>query len=132
MKRVLFCTLICLSALFCQAQTQSEMNQNAKTKYQQADKELNTVYQKILKDYSKDAVFIKNLKKAQSLWIQFRDAEMKAKYPDREPGYYGSIQPLCWYTYLTELTEERTTKLKIWTMGIGEGDACTGSVKTKN
>jgi uncharacterized protein YecT (DUF1311 family) len=108
------------------------MNQDAKVKYQAADKELNTTYQKILSTYSKDAPFIANFKKAQKLWIQFRDAEMKAKYPDREAGYYGSVQPMCWYMYLTGLTMERTTKLKVWITGIEEGDVCAGSVKTKN
>lgn len=130
--RLLFLTVFCLSAMFCQAQSQAEMNQDAKNKYLTADKALNAAYQKILKDYSKDAAFIKNIKKAQQLWIQFRDAEMKAKYPDREPGYYGSVQPMCWYIYLTGLTEERTAKLKVWVEGIEEGDVCTGSVKTKN
>lgn len=57
---------------------------------------------------------------------------MKSKYPDREEGYYGSIHPMCWILYLTELTEERTKKLKTWLLGIEEGDVCNGSVKTKN
>ncbi len=130
--RLLFLTVFSLSAMFCQAQSQAAMNQDAKNKYLTADKALNATYQKILKDYSKDAAFIKNIKKAQQLWIQFRDAEMKAKYPDREPGYYGSVQPMCWYIYLTALTEERTTKLKVWIDGIEEGDVCAGSVKNKN
>ena len=112
-------------------QTQSEMNQDANNKFIKADKELNAVYNKILKEYSSDKEFIKNLKMAQKFWIQFRDAEIKMKYPDREVGYYGSIQPMCWSFYKTELTEERTKKLKIWLIGIEEGDNCSGSVKTK-
>lgn len=124
---ILSCTTI-----FCVAQSQADMNQDASKEYQKADKELNATYQQILKDYSKDPVFIANFKKAQKLWVQFRDAEMKAKYPDRGPGYYGSVQPMCWSMYLTELTIERTTKLKVWITGIEEGDVCAGSVKTKN
>lgn len=107
------------------------MNQDAGNDFKKADKELNDVYNKIIIEYKEDTAFIKNLKIAQKRWIQFRDAEMKAKYPDREPGYYGSIQPLCWYSYLTELTTERTNKLKAWLTGIEEGDACAGSVKMK-
>jgi hypothetical protein len=34
--------------------------------------------------------------------------------------------------YLTELTEERIKKLKIWLKGIKEGDVCIGSVKLQN
>jgi len=112
-------------------QTQLQMNQGSNTSYLKADKELNVVYGKILNEYKSDTEFIKNFKAAQRIWIQFRDAEMKAKYPDRESGYYGSIQPTCWSSYLTELTKERTKKITIWLVGIEEGDACSGSVKSK-
>jgi uncharacterized protein YecT (DUF1311 family) len=132
MIRVFFSMILCCTTILSVAQSQADMNQDASKKYQAADKELNATYQQILKDYSKDPVFIANFKKAQKLWVQFRDAEMKAKYPNRGPGYYGSVQPMCWSMYLTELTIERTNKLKVWTTGIEEGDSCAGSVKTKN
>lgn len=132
MIRVFFSMILCCTTILCVAQSQAEMNQDASKKYQAADKELNAAYQKILKDYSKDPVFIANFKKAQKLWIQFRDAQMKAKYPDRPAGYYGSVFPMCWSIYLTSLTTERTTALKEWVTGIEEGDVCAGSVKTKN
>lgn len=109
------------------AQTQTEMNEEAKNNYLKADKELNLVYNKILKAYKADAVFIKNFKNAQKIWIQFRDAEMKSKFPESQD--YGSVQPMCWSSYLQELTEERTNKLKIWLTGFNEGDVCSGSVK---
>ena len=76
--------------------------------------------------------YIKNLKVAQRIWIQFRDAEMKAKYPEREAGYYGSIHPMCWSIYLKELTEDRINKLQVWLTGTSEGDSCNGSVKINN
>jgi uncharacterized protein YecT (DUF1311 family) len=132
MIRVFVSLILCCTTIFCVAQSQADMNQDAGKEYQKADKELNATYQQILKDYSKDLVFIANFKKAQKLWVQFRDAEMKAKYPDRGAGYYGSVQPMCWSMYLTELTIARTTKLKEWVTGIEEGDVCAGSVKTKN
>ena len=121
-----------LITAFCWGQSQGEMSNGAAQRYQQADKALNTTYQKILKEYKEDTAFIRNLKNAQRAWIQFRDAEMKAMYPDRKPGYYGSVQPMCWYNYKARLTEEREAKLKIWLEGIPEGDVCAGSVKTKN
>lgn len=132
MIRVFFSMILSCTTIFCVAQSQADMNQDAGKEYQKADKELNATYQQILKDYSKDSVFIASFKKAQKLWVQFRDAEMKAKYPNRAAGYYGSVQPMCWSMYLTELTIERTTKLKVWITGIEEGDVCAGSVKTKN
>lgn len=131
MKQQFLTLLFCLANFFCFAQTQLEMNQKAHKDFQQADKELNSVYQKILQEYKPDTAFIKNFKKAQKIWVQLRDAEMKAKYPDREEGY-GSVEPMCWSMYLKELTEERTKALRIWLDGIEEGDVCSGSVKTKN
>ena len=86
-------------ASFSFAQTQAVLNQDAKKEFETADKELNQVYNNILKEYKKDSAFIKNLKKSQRLWIQLRDAEMKVKFPDRGNGYYGSVQPMCWSLY---------------------------------
>jgi uncharacterized protein YecT (DUF1311 family) len=134
MKQILFAliTLLCFAiSNDTFGQTQLEMNQEEESNYLKADKELNLVYNQILNEYKSDAVFIKNLKNAQRIWIQFRDAEMKSKYPDREQGYYGSIHPMCWSIYKKDLTEERTKKLIVWLTGIEEGDACLGSVKMK-
>ena len=134
MKKLLLTIITLLSLTISNqafGQSQLEMNQEEQNKYLKADKKLNNVYNQILKEYKSDTEFIKNLKIAQRIWIQFRDAEMKSKYPDREQGYYGSIHPLCWTVYLRDLTEERTKKLIVWLTGIEEGDACLGSVKMK-
>jgi uncharacterized protein YecT (DUF1311 family) len=134
MRQILFTSIafICLTiSNQTIGQTQLEMNQEEQNKFFKADDELNLVYNNILKEYKSDGEFIKNFKNAQRIWIQFRDAEMKSKYPDREQGHYGSIHPACRSIYLTELTQERTKKIKIWLTGIKEGDACSGSVKMK-
>jgi len=113
------------------AQTQMEMNQDAAGEFKAADTELNAIYQQILEDYADDDVFLANLKEAQRCWIDFRDAQLKMKYPDREPGYYGSIQPVCEMTYLTELTQDRIKTLNVWIEGVEEGNLCGGTVKVK-
>ncbi|MFM7375811.1 MAG: lysozyme inhibitor LprI family protein [Chthoniobacterales bacterium] len=113
------------------AQTQGEMNQDAASEFKAADKELNSIYQRLLEDYADDEAFIANLKEAQRCWIAFRDAQMKMKYPDREPGYYGSIQPMCEAMYLAELTQDRVKALRVWVEGVEEGDMCAGTVKVK-
>ena len=132
MKQFMCSFFFCTIMSFCYSQSQSDMNVKASNNFQKAEAELNTVYKKILKEYKSDTAFIINLKKAQQIWIQFRNAEMNAKFPNKESGYYGSVLPLCWNFYKQELTEERIKKLKIWLTGIEEGDACSGSVKTKN
>jgi uncharacterized protein YecT (DUF1311 family) len=121
-------SLICLTGF---SQTQRDMNIDASESYKKADKELNDIYKNILSDYKSDTVFIKNLKASQRIWVTFRDAELKVKYPETEPGYYGSIHPMCVSIYLEKLTRERIKTLQEWIDGIEEGDACNGSVKMK-
>lgn len=128
-------TLILLFSLIISAegisQSQSELSRTSMQSLQKADKDLNSIYQKILTNYKSDAPFIKNLKAAQKVWIQFRDAEVKMKYPDRGPGYYGSSLPMCKADYQAALTLDRINTLKQWIDGVEEGDVCAGSVKVK-
>ncbi|MEO6232723.1 MAG: lysozyme inhibitor LprI family protein [Ferruginibacter sp.] len=132
MKRLIILLLFSFTINLCLGQTQLEVNQKAGKDFQKADNELNVICREILKVYRSDTLFIKNLKTAQRIWLQFRDAEIKARYPDRPEGYYGSVEPLCVSLYMTELTQERTAKLKIWITGIKEGDSCAGTVRVKN
>jgi uncharacterized protein YecT (DUF1311 family) len=84
---------------------------------------------KILYEYKSDTEFIKNLKIAQRIWINFRDAEVKMKYPDREPGYYGTMHPICVFEYMFNLTQDRINTLKQWIEKTHEGDGCSGSIR---
>ncbi len=108
-------------------QTQTELNLNAIRKYKKADLELNSSYQKILKGYASQPLFIKNFKTAQRLWLQLRDAELAARFP--VAGSYGSVEPMCKVMYLEGLTRERIEFLKTWLDGMPDGDVCNGSVK---
>jgi uncharacterized protein YecT (DUF1311 family) len=125
-----------LTYFFCQitfGQTQSEMNQEAFSHYKEKDAELNLVYSKILKEYGNQKDFIIHLKKAQNIWIQFRDAEMAMRFPKEDKLlHYGSVYPMCRSYILAEMTEQRTNKLKIWLDGIEEGEVCLGTIKMKD
>jgi uncharacterized protein YecT (DUF1311 family) len=110
------------------AQTQVEINKEATENFRKTDKELNTVYQNILTKNAKDPVFTHNLKQAQLLWIKFRDAQVKAKFPDRPGQVMGSIYPTCIIEYKQELTESRIKELRQWLEGTEEGDLCNGTV----
>ncbi len=118
-----------LSFLIGFSQTQGEMNLEASESYKKADIELNDIYKAILKEYKEDTTFIKNLKASQRVWITYRDAELKVKYPD--PRSYGSVYPMCVSMYMEILTRERINTLKVWIDGIEEGEVCKGSVKMK-
>jgi uncharacterized protein YecT (DUF1311 family) len=129
MKKLVFIILCFAASQIVLGQTQAEINRSAQQEFIKADKQLNDVYQKILQLYKSDTAFVKNLKASQRLWVQFREAEVKMKYPDREPGFYGSIAPTCWSAYRTELTQERIETLKQWVKGVKEADDCSGSIR---
>lgn len=132
-KTIILATLLMISAGIpgATAQTQTELNTTSNEMFRAADEELNATYAKFLAAYADDKAFLTNLQEAQRCWIAFRDAQLRMKYPEREPGYYGSIQPVCEATYLTELTEERTKALQVWLDGGEEGNGCAGSVRVK-
>ncbi len=125
MKKMLFLLCIAVSTTcFSQPAPQAEET------YKNADKELNDTCQQILVMYKSDTAFIRKLKKAQHLWIRFRDAELEMKFPEKNKQVaYGSAYSTCAMAYLTEMTEARTEKLKTWINGIEEGDVCRGSVR---
>ena len=111
-------------------QTQQEMNAKAGRDLDKAEKELNSVYKKILRVYADDTVFIRKLRIAERLWMQFRDAQIEMKYP-ADPMDYGTVFPMCEAMYREHLTLERIETLREWTEEREEGDVCTGSVRTK-
>jgi uncharacterized protein YecT (DUF1311 family) len=114
------------------AQTQMEMNNEAAADFKSTDSVLNATYKSILMEYKADTVFIKNMKIAQRLWIQLRDAEINMKYP-AENVYeeYGSMYPLCYFGLKKELTQNRIDHLKVWLLGLEPEMGCIGSVKAK-
>ena len=111
------------------SQTQAAMNKMAYATFEEVDDELNEVYQAILKEYKQDTLFIKNLRTAQRVWVQFRDAELEMKYPAYAGNHYGSLHPVCRAGYLQRLTEQRLKTLNVWLQGLEEGEGCAGSVK---
>lgn len=115
--------------VFSYGQSQQEINNTAKSSYAEADRELNTIYQEILKQYSAKPKFISKFKSAQRLWIQLRNADLSARYPEK--GTYGTSESACAAAYLESLTRERIKVLRVWLDGIPEGDVCNGSVKSK-
>ena len=72
------------------------------------DKELNIVYQKIMK--VADAVTKNKLRNAQRAWIKFRDSEVEKSYYTNNPNV-GSIGVLFSLNTAAKLTEERTVQL---------------------
>lgn len=72
------------------------------------DKELNIVYQKIMK--IANPVTKNKLRNAQRAWIKFRDSEVEKSYYTNNPNG-GSIGVLFSLNTAAKLTEERTVQL---------------------
>ena len=72
------------------------------------DKELNIVYQKIMK--IANPVTKNKLRNAQRAWIKFRDSEIEKSYYTNNPNG-GSIGVLFSLNTAAKLTEERTVQL---------------------
>ena len=65
MIKFILVIILCISTNFSFAQTQFEMNKEAGGNYLKTNKELNLIFNKILKEYKSDSEFIKNLKASQ-------------------------------------------------------------------
>jgi len=133
LKRISFALIasfVLIAARPAMAQSQTEMNQQATSKFKKQDRELNKIYKQILNEYSADTVFIKNLKSSQKIWIQFRNSEIKMRYPGID--YAGTATSMCQAQLMEEITKARIKTLKVWLIRITEGDVCSGTVKVKN
>ncbi|OUJ75524.1 lysozyme inhibitor LprI family protein [Hymenobacter crusticola] len=135
MKKGVLLVALLVASLAATAQTQAAMNAKTCGEYRKADQQLNQLYQQVLKLYAKDAVFLKAFKASQVAWLKFRDAQTEALFPKQPTEVkqvtYGSVYSLCNCQSLTSLTNDRNKQLKVWVVGIEEGDVCSGSVRRK-
>jgi uncharacterized protein YecT (DUF1311 family) len=132
MKKICYLTVLSfLVSMNCIGQTQMEMNQQAGDQDKRADKRLTAVYRQILKTYSSDTLFTKNLKAAQKAWLRYRDYQIHARFPHYPGAYYGSMLSMCVSEYAMKLTEDRIGELEEWLIGEEEG-GCSSSVRNKD
>lgn len=111
------------------AQTQGELTQDACLQYRKAREEMDGVYRQILKDYKAELAFLAKIRAAQTAWLRYRDAHIRALYPDPDPTTYGSVLPMCKCQLLATMTTARVKELQQWTIGVEEGEVCAGSRK---
>jgi len=105
--RVISVALLIVAA-HASAQTQAEMNAQARPDFKQADAELNKTYQSVLAKL-RDAESKQKLRQAQRAWVASRDAEAE-RAAKQEEG--GSMAPTLRYEKMTELTQKRIKELK--------------------
>ena len=117
------------NACMAKARTTVDMDACAGCELAAADRELNAVYRRVLLKHASDKIFIDKLRMAQRAWLVFRDAELAARYPERNPQMaYGSVYPMCSAGLKSQLIHARISQLRMWLVGAAEGDVCTGSL----
>lgn len=80
-----------------------------------ADSVLNGNYQRILREYAANPAFIAKFKASQRTWLQFRNAEMAALFPEETMDLaQGQNLTEAQQYWLTRLTEERSLQLVRW------------------
>jgi uncharacterized protein YecT (DUF1311 family) len=110
---------------FEKANTQKDLNQCASNEFKRTKLRLQHVYKTLQDRYRADPKFIQNLKESQRAWDQYKNAQLRLKFPDA-PKNYGHVFGLCVDLYLTELMQARIHELESW-LNASDGDVCAGS-----
>ena len=111
---------------FDKAKTQADMNSCAADASNEADAELNRVYQQLLKKHAGQKNYIAKLKLAQEAWVEFRNAHIEFLYPEVNEDQVrseGTVYPMCRTREITRLTRERIKTLENL-LNPQEGDVC--------
>ncbi len=130
MKKIHLIVILLLITTVSKSQSQVELNDKWCDKYNEVDKELNLIYQNVIKIYSNDTLLIKNLIKTQNNWIKLRNSDIELYMPKNE--HWGSASSMCRCQFLAELTQKRIEFLKMWEIGHEEGWMCGGTMRIKN
>lgn len=70
------------------------------------------LYRRLLSIYTNNPSFVEKLKRSQSTWLLFTQAQLAMKFPHSgEEGYYGSMYPMCVGEYLAYLYSQRIQSL---------------------
>jgi len=107
--KLINCTLLILFASLAFSQNNAVMKEESSNRYIKFDKQLNIVYQKIMKN--RTGIQKENIKKAQIAWLKFRDLHCDCESSEHEGG---SMESLIHTECLAILTEERIKQLKLF------------------
>ena len=97
-----------LLSLPAYAQSQQEMNSQARKELKKADAELNRVYKEVIA-LLPDEKAVELMRKSQRAWLTFRDADATS-HADAMRG--GSAAPLLFYGQQAQLTRSRIKQLQ--------------------
>jgi uncharacterized protein YecT (DUF1311 family) len=107
---------------------QTEMTLGALADYGEVEKLHQQVYDEIIAIYGDDKQSVEFLRRSQRAWISFRDAQIRAIWPEIETGEtMGTAERMCIPIELEKLTRQRIIQLLTWRIGIEEGDVGAGT-----
>lgn len=109
--------------------SQVEMNLDAEASYSKTKMKLDSLHQRIEKEYQNDSVFMNQFFESKKMWEEYKKSQVLMKYPENDPTRNGSVFNTCYYSYLEKLTQQRMDVLKDWISGANEGDCCSGSIQ---
>jgi uncharacterized protein YecT (DUF1311 family) len=90
--------------------TQAEANACARREYQKVEAEMNAVYDRLMTELaSYGGKHQQKLRRAQTSWLQYRDANCESEASIYEGG---SIRPAVYYSCLASVTRERARRLE--------------------
>jgi uncharacterized protein YecT (DUF1311 family) len=90
--------------------TQAEANACARDRHARAEAEMKRVYEQLMSELAGyEGTEQQKLREAQTLWLQYRDANCESEASIYEGG---SIRPAVYSTCLASMTRERTRRLR--------------------
>jgi uncharacterized protein YecT (DUF1311 family) len=111
--------------------SQTEMTLEAVADYTETEKLHQQVYDEIIAIYGDNKESIEFLRRSQRAWIAFRDAQIRAIWPEIETGErMGTAERMCISIELEKITRQRILQLLTWRNGIEEGDVGAGTRTT--
>jgi hypothetical protein len=130
MKYLLIILFLNILSTLANCQTQTDDIILSSKQMRSSEIKMNKIYNKIIKTYCDDSLFIRNLRINQLRWKEYINSQIQALYPDYPEGHYGSILPMCITIYKKDLIELRSKELQKWLDGTDDND-CSSSIKLK-
>jgi uncharacterized protein YecT (DUF1311 family) len=105
-------------------QSQAEMNVDANRELRAAEDEMSAVLESLTKKAAGHPDALATLRRAQSAWVAFRDAQIDALWPSKTPqSTYGTVHPMCVAMERAGLTKQRIAELRVM-LKVEEGEVC--------
>ena len=109
--------------------SQMGMNACAALKAKESEAEVDATLREIERRRAGEPQLLSALRHAQEEWSRFRDAELKALFPESAKQVaYGSMYGMCYQQQRLRLALSRRAQLRLWLDGDPDARGCSGAV----